>query len=233
MKTRKRNLQQLLAIGGFAAIIVVALVVVSQGGDDSTDSEPVKGLFAGIDQDGTSLGDPKAPFTMVEFGDLQCPFCADYDREVLPTVVEDYVRTGRLRLEFGPLTFIGPDSEEAARYAVAVGEQGHFWDFLDLIYRNQETENSGYVDEAFLAGLAAQIPGVDPDQAAAEMGSTAVSRVLDQARTDAQGAGISSTPSFLIGPRGGDLESLEVSRLDPESFTAAIDAAIKQSGDGG
>lgn len=223
---RKRRLQQLLAITGFAVILVGVLIVVSQGGDDSDGAEPVEGLFEGLAQDGASLGDEKAPYTLVEFADMQCPFCADYDRDVLPTVVDEYVRPGQLRLEFRALTFIGPDSEEAGRFAVALGEQDHLWEFIDLMYRNQGTENSGYVDTDFLTGLAEQIPGADVDRALADQDSDSVSKALEQARNEAAKAGISSTPSFLIGPTDGPLETLEVSQLEPEAFRQAIDAAI-------
>ena len=51
---------------------------------------------------------------MVEFADLQCPFCAEYTKNVVPTIVNRYVRPGKLRIEFRPLTFIGPDSAKAA-----------------------------------------------------------------------------------------------------------------------
>jgi protein-disulfide isomerase len=224
--SKNTRLQQLGAIGAFALALVVVLIVVSQGGNDSGGSTPVKGLFNGIAQDGTALGKPDAPFTMVEFGDPQCPFCAEYDRNVLPTVVENYVRTGKLRLEFRPLTFIGPDSEEAARFAVALGEQDRFWNFIDLMYHNQETENSGYIDPAFLTGLADQIPGADATKAIAAADSSTVSDVLDKAKSDASEAGISSTPSFLLGPTGGQLTKLDVSQLEPDSFRSAIDAAI-------
>jgi protein-disulfide isomerase len=221
----RRRLQQLGAIAVLAVVLVVAMIVVSQGGD-SSGSAPVKGLLAGIHQDGTSLGDPQAPYTLVEFGDPQCPFCAEFDRKVFPTVVDDYVRSGKLRLEFRPLTFIGSDSETAARFAVALGEQNRFWNFIDLMYHNQSTENSGYVTPEFLAGLADQIPGADAKRASAGASSSQVTQVLNQAKSDAQDAGISSTPSFLIGPTGGTMTSLDVSQLDAQTFRDAIDAAI-------
>jgi protein-disulfide isomerase len=229
---RRRRLQQLGAIAAFAVALVVVLIVVSQGGSDSSGSAPDKGLFNGIAQDGTALGDPNAPFTLVEFGDPQCPFCAEYDRSVLPTVVKDYVRPGKVRLEFQPLTFIGPDSEVAARFAVALGQQNHFWNFIDLMYHNQQTENSGYVTNDFLTGLADQIPGADAKKALAAQGSSEITDVLDKAKSAAQDAGISSTPSFLIGPTGGTATTLDVSKLDPGTFSDALDSAISGSAGG-
>jgi protein-disulfide isomerase len=157
---------------------------------------------------------------------MQCPFCADYDRNVLPTVIDTYVRPGKLRLEFMPLTFIGPDSVTAARFAVAMGQQDKLWNFVDVMYHDQETENSGYVTKDYLRGLAGQIPGADADRAFEDAASARVTAVLEGAKRRAQEAHVSSTPSFLIGPTGGQLTQLSVSQLDPDSFSAAIDSAI-------
>jgi protein-disulfide isomerase len=226
---------QLAAVAGFAVVLVVALVVISQSGDDSSDggeadATEVEALFDGIPQDRTVLGDPNAPLTMVEFADLQCPFCAEFAGSSLSTVIEDYVRPGDLRLEFEPLAFLGPDSEEAARMAAALAEQDLMWQFVDLFYANQGTENSGYVDEEFLREIAGQVPGADVDAALADRDSAAVDRILARAQDSAGDAGIESTPSFLLGPSGDDLEVLEVSSLEPEAFTDAIDSRLAQSG---
>jgi protein-disulfide isomerase len=64
-----------------------------------------------------------APATLTEFADLHCPFCADYARDVLPAVVDRYVRTGRLRLELQLLAFLGDDSLRGGRMAAAAARQ--------------------------------------------------------------------------------------------------------------
>src|SRR5581483_4833538 len=81
-------------------------------------------LFRGLPQTLNVLGDPKAPVTMVEFGDLQCPFCREYAIKALPAIVDEYVRPGKLKLVFTGLAFIGPDSEAALRATYAAGLQG-------------------------------------------------------------------------------------------------------------
>lgn len=222
----RRRRVQVATIAVLALALVAVLIVVSQVGGGGEDSDAPPGLFDGVEQSGTALGDPDAPYTLVEFGDPQCPFCAQFDREVVPRLVSDYVRAGMLRIEFLPLTFIGPGSEAAARMALAVGEQGHFWEFLDLLYRNQETENSGYIDDSFLASLAERIPGVDVRRALDGHDSPRIDEELSRAQGRARDFGISSTPSFLVGRTGERPQPLDVDSLDPDAFAAALDARI-------
>src|SRR5205823_5256779 len=101
-------------------------------------------VFAGIPQPGPALGSPHAPYTLVEFVDLQCPFSARFDREVLPAVIRRFVRTGLLRLELRTVAFLGPDSAPLAAATTAAGMQDHMWQFADRVFRDQGRENSGY-----------------------------------------------------------------------------------------
>ena len=103
-----------------------------------------------------TLGQPDAPATLIEFADLQCPFCAEYTTGALPTVIQDYVRSGRLKMQLRLLRFIGPDSERGAEVAAAATLQDKGWDFSDLFFRNQGQENSGYATDAFLRAARAR-----------------------------------------------------------------------------
>jgi protein-disulfide isomerase len=223
---------QLVVIGVFAVVIVAVLVAISAGGSDdagggdSPSGGSDAGLFDGIAQSGTMLGDPDAPATLTEFGDLQCPFCAEFSRNVLPTLVEEYVRPGEVALDFQALTFLGADSVEAAQMAVAAGLQDRLWPFVDSFYANQGTENSGYVDDEFLAEVADSIPGLDADQALADRDSPEVQELLAEAEDTAAAAGVESTPSFLLAVGGAQPRPLELSSLEPEDFTAALDEAL-------
>jgi protein-disulfide isomerase len=234
---RLRSLTRLAAVAAAAIAIVLALVVVSREGASET-AAPSAGdapagaadslrLFEGIPQRGTALGDPDAPVTMVEFADLQCPFCGQYSRDALPTIVERYVRTGKVRLELRVLRFIGPDSERAAQVALAAAGQDRLWQFVDLFYRNQGTENSGYVTEDFLRQLASATPGLDVERAIAEAGSMAVEDRLEGAESAAESVGIDATPSFLVGRTGGSLEPLAPSALEPGAFTGRLDELLR------
>lgn len=149
------------------------------------------GRFAGIEQDGIALGRPAAPATLVEFADLQCPFCAVYATDVLPTVLDRYVRKGKLRLELNLLTFLGGDSVRGGKLAAAAAAQDRLWDFTDGFYAQQGTENTGYADDAFLREVATRA-GLDADAAfAARNGAQGV---LDTAQGEADRLGVRRRP---------------------------------------
>ena len=237
-RARSPQLVRLLAVGAAALAVVVTLVVVSQGGSSDSETRAPKGgepvaavgssraRFDGIPQQGIALGNPRAPLTMVEFADLQCPFCAQYDRDVLRTIVRRYVRTGKLRLELRVLAFIGPDSVRMARTVEAAGLQDRAWQLVDLIYHNQGRENSGYATDAYLRKLMAGIPDLDGALALRESASAAAASRLTAAQAAADDAGVDSTPSFLLGPTGGRLARLSPSVLDPAAFTGPIDKLL-------
>jgi hypothetical protein len=165
---RRQRLLQLAAGGVFLAIIVVVVVIVvvsSSGGDDAGTPEPavegeISKLLDGIPQEEMLLGDANAPVKIYEFGDLQCPFCKANAEEVTPEVIETAVRKGEANITFRQYIIIGPESIPAGEAALASGAQGRGWNFVELFYRNQGEENSGYVTEAFIEsiGKSAGIP---------------------------------------------------------------------------
>lgn len=228
--------QRLIALLGgtalLAVIVVVALVAVSQGGEDEGAPAAPTAVLEEVPEDGIALGDPDAPVTMVEFADPQCPFCADYTTEVLPDLVEEYVATGDVRMELQLLTFIGEDSLRLANAGYAATEQEGLWRFMDLAYARQGAENSGYADDAFIESVATDA-GLDPEPLLAAAGSAEPDALAEAARSAAGEAGVDSTPSFLIGPTGGELEPLEVTALDAGAFEGPIDDAIAAASSSG
>ena len=111
------------------------------------------------------LGDPKAPITVTEYLDLQCPICAEASKANLPDLIKNYVRTGKVKLQARTLSFIGPDSVTAAKFAHGAEQQGKLWAFLETFYASQGQENSGYVTDDFLSQVA-KAAGVDAEQGA-------------------------------------------------------------------
>ena len=184
-------------------------------------------IFRGIPQKLNVLGNPNAPVTMIEFADLQCPFCREFALEALPTIVRDYVRPGKVKLVFAGIAFIGPDSETALRATYAAGLQSRLWNFLDLLYRNQGPENSGWVTDALLRATAKAIPGVDVGTLLSARQTAEVDNALLATRQQASSARVTSTPSFFAGATGGTLNRINVTSLTPSAFRPALDALLK------
>ena len=228
---RKKRLSILGGVVALAVVVVVGAILISQSGTE--DSEPggsaegkaAAALVGGIAQEGVALGDPDAPLTIEEYIDFQCPFCGQFSREVFPKVLEDYVRTGKARVVLMPLTFLGEDSVTAARFAVAAGEQNQLWQFTEAFYAQQGEENSGYVTDDFLRSVAADA-GVDYDAAVEAQGSEEVTKTLNDAQLEASRKGRDSTPSFAMGPTGGEIEAVDANPLEVEEFTQAIDEQL-------
>ena len=107
-------------------------------------------MLDGIPQRGNLLGSATAPIRLVEYADPQCPYCAQYARDVFPILVREYVRAGKVEMEFRGLWFLGPDSGSALSTASAAGAENRFWNVLDLLYRNQGPENAWVSDESAL-----------------------------------------------------------------------------------
>lgn len=222
---RKRTAYLAGGIALLAIIIVGALILVSQSGDDSSSNPPVEsGLLAGIPQSGITLGQSDAPVTVVEFADLQCPFCAMFATENFPDVVKKYVEPGDVKMELRLLGFVGPDSENARLVAGAAAEQDRIWPLAENVYQNQGQENSGYLTNDFLKQQGADIPGLDIDKAIADSSGDAAQMYASESDTEAQNAQVSSTPTFLVGPTGGQMNSVSADGLDK-----AIDEALAQA----
>jgi protein-disulfide isomerase len=200
------------AAAAVAIVLAAAAIVISQSGADDDEPAPPPRVER-VSQDGVWLGDPDAPATLVEFADLQCPFCAEFATQELPGVIDRYVRDGRLRLELRLLAFIGPDSERARQVAHAAALQDRMWDFTDLFFRNQGAENSGYATNAFLERLARQTPGLDVEQLSSDLGSQEAEALTRQAERLARRLGVDGTPSFYLVRDGEEPEPIEIDAL--------------------
>jgi protein-disulfide isomerase len=207
---RRRRLTQIAAGAGFLAVVVIAaLIVISQSGSDSGGDTSIEGASAvdqelrGLDQHGTRLGTPGAPATIVFFGDLQCPICREYSTTTLPAVIDQFVRSGEADLDFRNWIVIGPDSNDAAKAALAAAKQGRYWNFIEVFYRNQGTENSGYVTDSFLESVAKAAGVPDIDRWNSDRQDPGFESSLSRIDRQANQLGFTGTPSFLVvGPNG-------------------------------
>jgi len=229
---RRERLLRLAAGTVFLAIAAVVVLIVvdaaSNGSGGDTELEDVAAanrLLAGIPQHGTVLGDPRAPVELIEYGDLQCPFCKGYSEEVLPPIVEKRVKSGEASLTFKNFVIIGEESIPAGAAMLAAGEQGKGWNFLDIFYRNQGKERSGYVTDEFIeaVGRAAGVPDLAKWNLARR--SKALIAEVEATTEEAERLGFSGTPSFAIkGPQSNGLEP-----LGTPGSTEAIEEAIEEA----
>jgi protein-disulfide isomerase len=152
-----------------------------------------------------SKGSPKAPVTVYEMSDFQCPYCRRFAQETFPGLERSYITTGKVHWVFinFPLTDVHPHAAAAAQLALCAAKQNGFWRVHDLLFQYQETwaplKEAGpfFLSLADSAGLSKQ----------AVLTCLEAPEILQAVQADAEGAarsGAASTPTFYI--EGGLLE---------------------------
>jgi protein-disulfide isomerase len=216
-----------------AAALAAAIVVVGALKDPPPRTKvrsprAVNALFAGIPQAGEHLGSSRAPVRLVEFADLQCPYCAQWERTTLPVIVRRYVRTGKVQMEFRGLRFLGPDSDKAVRAAVAAGEQGKLWNVVQSLYERQGGENSGWVTDEVLTQVGEAVPGLNTDRMLGVLGSPKVVNTVLQNERLAKRLGVHSTPTFFVARLGQPLQEVRLRSLDPSGIEPTLRRLLRQ-----
>jgi protein-disulfide isomerase len=229
---RRRRLLQIASAAVFLTVAAVLVLIVveankSSGGDAGNvqEASAVDKLLAGIPQQGLTLGDPTARATLVEFGDLKCPVCKAFSEEIIPDVIESKVRGGEARLEFRNFTIIDEQSLPAGAAAIAAGEQGRGWQFIELFYRNQGNETQPYVTDEFLTAIAKKAGVEDLGRWNRERKSKRLLGQVEASTEEAESLGFEGTPSFAVeGPATEGLEAKGFLESSGE-MEAAIDSA--------
>jgi protein-disulfide isomerase len=207
-----RRLPLLFGLLGTAILIVVIAVAVSTH-DANEATKPkaaapgrdVTKILHGIPQNGMSLGDPDAPIVLVEFADLQCPYCKEFAATSWPNIVQRYVRTGKVRMELRLMDFLGPDSGKASKAMLAAALQNRMWDASMRFYDAQGQENSGYVTDRFLRTILGGVHGLDLARAMRDRNSPQIRDDLAAVHSLQSRYAVSSTPTVMIGSDVNDL----------------------------
>ena len=218
-----RHARLFVALAAAAVVTAAAVTVSASSGTPPAKAPavPVSNLLRGIPEHDGVLGDPKAPVTLTEYVDLQCPVCAEASKQTLPWLVENYVRTGKAKLDLRALHFLGPDSEKAARVASGAKARGRLWPFVEAFYAAQGQENSGYVTDDFLRSVA-KASGVDADKALDAADGEPALRFLEQANADATRLGVESTPTFTVAKGDGAPRLIGSGVLGQAAFEKAL-----------
>jgi protein-disulfide isomerase len=230
---RNRLLLLAAALGAAIVVAVVLILVATRGHSNATATTTAATApavtaspLAGVPQRGDTLGRASAPATITVFEDPQCPFCRQWDVDTLPTVVERYVRTGRVKLVYRGIEVIGPNSVPGLRAIYAAGSQNKLWTMVDELYQRQGGENSGWITPAVIR-TAARASGANGAAILAASSSAGVTAALSQAAVESNSDGVRGTPTFVIERPPGLPQQLSVAALDPTSFTTALDAALQ------
>jgi protein-disulfide isomerase len=209
-----------------AAVALIAFAIVFRSGDDAPEpiATPVVDL-GGIPQSGSVLGKAAANVTLIEYADPQCPACRYYAISIFPTIVDEYIRPGKVKTEFRGFPFIGPDSVKALRFLLAASLQDHLWDLEEALYRYQGGENQGWVSDDLIRELAAKIDGLDVTKLFSDAASMPVTEKAEAAAGEAEAAGVGGTPTFLVKIGDEDPYAVRLS-LDVADFRAALADAL-------
>lgn len=228
---RRQRMIKLASATAFVALaVVLVLIVIGQLNTDGGDTDlehvaEVKAELRGIPQQGLILGDPKAKVEVVEYGDLQCPVCKAFAEQILPPVIKSQVRTGEAKIVFRNFPIIGSQSWPAGIAALAAGAQGKGWQFIDLFYRNQGIEDTGYADDEFLTAIAKGAGVKDIARWNRERNSPRLEREVKRSGEEAERLGVTGTPSLVIkGPSDPDGELVNAPG-SPEALEELIEAA--------
>lgn len=214
-QARRRRLKVMGVTIAVAVVVFVVGIVISSAGGGSTLNKgkqagqtvgQVQRLLAGIPQSGARLGEPKAPVTVVYYGDLECSACRVFVLDGFSGLIANDVRSGKVQVVYQAFETATRDvrifqMQQVA--ALAAGRQNHFWDFTELFYHQQGAEGTSYVSDSYLAGLAAQIPGFDMNRwRTARNDSSLASQIASEAQA-ATAAGVEATPTLVFhGPKG-------------------------------
>jgi len=238
---RRARMTRLGIVVSVVVVAIVLVLVITSGGSKSgipaskaaknSVTHEIAGLISGIPQSGNALGSPTAPVTLQYFGDLECPICREFTTGALPSIFAKWVRTGKLRIEYHSMETATREPEvfktqQIAAYAA--GKQNKAWYFIETFYHEQGEEDSGYVTEKYLQGIASQVPGLNLTQWTSNRSDPELAKEVTTDAEAAANAGFNGTPSFLIGRSGGSMSKLEYqSPEDPTFINEAVEKLLK------
>ncbi|HLS74357.1 MAG TPA: thioredoxin domain-containing protein [Actinomycetaceae bacterium] len=221
-----------IVLGVIAAFLAVVVAAQLMTGPDSSSSEAAEGQSTSGDaemdfvrrdaEDPMAIGDVDAPIVMTYFFDTRCPFCAVFHRDTLPTLIEEYVDAGDLRIEFHDVVFYGDQSADAAVAARAAAEQGMFTQYLSAVYDAAPENGHPDMPRDKLIGFAEEVGIPDLEQFTTDLEDPDLLAEVEASAQQAQQAGVTAVPFFVIGQTA-------VSGAQPvDSFRQFIDQSLTE-----
>ncbi|HLS64062.1 MAG TPA: DsbA family protein [Ruania sp.] len=200
---------------------------VGEAGDDGSAAEPEgdgqEYEFVRRDPDDPmAIGDVDAPVVLTEWVDLRCPFCAVVSQETMPTLIEEYVDSGQVRIEFYDVAFFGEQSADAAVAGRAAAEQDMFMEYMTAVF--EAAPDGGHPDmpREKLIAFAEQIGVPDLEQFTADLDDPELRADVDESTQYSQQLGVTAVPFFVAG------ESALSGAQPTPSFAAFLDQALAE-----
>lgn len=213
----------ILVLIGLVALATLASLSLDKGDTDPIqidDAGDVRKLVGGIPQLGARLGEDNAPVTLQVFNDLQCSPCADFQVEAIEPLIADRVRAGEIKLEFHHYSMSERASGAASYGAVAAGLQDQQWQFIELVYRNQDEAKRRGVTQEFLDEIAKGILNLNVEQWQRDLDEPEVKETLEDDDMLAVERLIPAEPAVVVIGPGGERELIDTPT--PEQIEAAI-----------
>jgi protein-disulfide isomerase len=147
------------------------------------------------------LGNTDAKVTIVEFSDFQCPFCKQFEDNTYPKLYDEYIKTNKIKFVFRhyPLIGIHPNAQKAAEASECANEQGKFWDYHDMLFKNQSTWSPLPLADAInsFTDYAAQL-GLNTTTFRSCLDTDQLAQKVKEDSDDGDKAYVNGTPSFFI-----------------------------------
>ena len=170
------------------------------------------------------LGSESAPITIVEFGDYQCEACYAWFHNTRDTLIDNYVETGKAKLIFVDLPFLGRDSPTAAQASYCAEDQGQYWEYHTMLYTFQDGHpDSGWADRDRLNSFAFSLD-MNMDEFNECMDSSKYKKRVKANYDEAVRNNVQSTPTFIIISEDGKKEMF--SGAQPYSVFSATIASM-------
>ena len=172
------------------------------------------------------LGSESAPITIVKFGDYQCEACYYWFHNTRSTLIDNYIETGKAKLVFMDLPFLGRDSITAAQASYCAEDQGKYWEYHTMLYTFQEVEayDSGWADRDRLNAFASSLD-MNMDEFNECMDSSKYKNRVKANFDEAMKNDAKSTPTFIIISQDGKTEKF--AGAQPYSvFAATIESML-------
>ncbi|TDZ78220.1 Disulfide bond formation protein D precursor [Mycobacteroides salmoniphilum] len=200
---RSENRQRDIWIAGILGVVIIVLATYlfldhsskSTASPATSHHNSLARLHA---DDPMALGPVDAPVVLVIYSDYRCPFCAKFSRDTEPQLVERYVNTGKLRIEWRDLPIFGAQSVQAAKAGRAAAEQRRFWEFNRAVFRHAPDRGHAELTDQVLLERAREAAVPDLARFQAAFTGDRLLPAVDQDIQEAVAIGAASTPVFVI-----------------------------------